>query len=213
MAQQTLNNGELGSIFRGKLNDNYGELYVRTNLSAQQMGDITSTTFLDTVYSRTFLPTAATIRMHSTVNCWIAFGDVTVTASSTNGIAFSSGTEILKRPAASTHVAVRGMTSSGVLNMTGVDTVQPLYLGDTTQLAYTSVSANVAIPNNNGQIRMFAPTDCYFLFGTSSGVTASTSTATYFRSGTETLKVPATATHIALVEAATSGSANITGMN
>ena len=43
MAQQTLNNAELGSVFRGKLNDNYSDLYagVGTVNTASVTGNVT----------------------------------------------------------------------------------------------------------------------------------------------------------------------------
>ena len=73
------------------------------------------------------------------------------------------------------------------------------------------ISPQAILPTNSGYIRMYAPTDCYFLFGTI-GVSATTTTATYFEAAAEQLKVPAGSTHIALVQSSDASTAYITGL-
>ena len=173
---------------------------------------VASAAFTMTGAARSALPAEASMRVHATADCWIAFGDDTVTVDGTSGIFFARGTEMIKAPAAATHVAVRGELSIGALNLTGVTSVLGYELGNTVQLAYSAVTDNVALPTNNGYIRVYAPTDCYIVFGTSSAVTASTTTGTYFEAGTEVLKVPTSATHLAMVQYSIAASAYITGM-
>ncbi|MGV7235735.1 MAG: hypothetical protein ACQ9ET_05685, partial [Nitrosomonadaceae bacterium] len=85
----------------------------------------------------------------------------------------------------------------------------------TRQLAYSAATNNVRIDDieSFGYIRVYAPTDCYITFGVGSGTTASTTTGTYFEAGTEILKVPTSATYIAMVQYSIAASAYITGMN
>jgi hypothetical protein len=187
------------------------EASVGGEVPAGAQDDVTSAAFTATGYTRTTVPTLPTQRVHATADCWIAYGDSTVSVDGSSGMAFASGTEILKAPSSATHVAVRGMTSIGALNLTGLTNSLSYELTTTVELAYSAATAYITLPVG-AYIRIYAPTDCYFLFGDNT-VTASTTTATFFEAGTETLKVPTSATHLAMVQYSIASSAYITGMN
>ena len=174
--------------------------------------DVASTSFTTTGSSRTLLPTEFTARYHATADCWVAFGDDTVTVDGSTGMFFARGTEIMKAPSTATYVAVKGELSIGALNATGMTNALPYELGTTVQLAYSAATNDVALPTNGGYIRVYTPTDCYITFGVGSA-TSSTTTGTYFEAGTEILKVPTSATYIAMVQYSIAASAYITGMN
>lgn len=174
---------------------------------------VASVAFTTTGSARVALPAQQTIRMHSTADCWVAFGDATVTVDGSTGMFFARGTEIIGHPTGDTYIAVRGELSIGALNLTGMSTALTYELGVTDQLAYSAATDNIALPTNNGYVRVYAPTDCYIVFGIGSGTTSSTTTGTFFEAGTEILKVPASATYIAMVQYSIAASAYITGMN
>jgi hypothetical protein len=187
------------------------DIEAATEVSTQ--ASIASAAYTANGFNRVALPAEATIRIHSTSDCWINFGDSTVTANGSVGIAFARGTEVIRAPAAATHVAVRGMLSLGALNLTGQTNSLAFAVGVTAQVAYSAATANVALPTNTGRVRIYAPTDCYLLFGDSDTVVASTTTATFFEAGAEIMEVPSGATHIAMVQYSIASSAYITGMN
>ena len=139
---------------------------------------VVSTAFTTSaVPARIALPATQSMRVHATADCWIAFGDSTITVDGTTGIFFASGTEMIKYPSSATHVAVRGVISIGALNLTGMTNDLRHTLGTTVQLAYTAATNDVALPTNGGYIRVYTPTDCYITFGVGSA-TSSTTTGT-----------------------------------
>ena len=70
------------------------------------------------------------------------------------------------------------------------------------------VSISIELPTGT-RVRLFAMTDCYIKFGTSS---VDASDGTYFEAGTEILEVPSTATHIAAKRYTINGGLYISGI-
>ena len=206
----------LGRFYGDRNSDNLYDALVKIVEATLYPGgaadSVASTAFTTTGSARVALPAKQSMRVHATADCWIAFGDSTITVDGTTGIFFSRGTEMIKYPSSATHVAVRGVISIGALNLTGMTNDLRHALGTTVQLAYTAATSSVALPNNNGYIRVYTPTDCYIVFGDVT-VDSSTTTGTYFEAGTEVLKVPTSATYIAMVQYSIAASAYITGMN
>lgn len=86
-------------------------------------------------------------------------------------------------------------------------------LGFAGVLALTAgaVSVNGAIPSGAYIVRVAAVNDCYIAFG-NSGVVAS-GASSLFPKGSELLKVPAGATHIAVIQHTTGGAVTVTDMD
>jgi len=82
--------------------------------------------------------------------------------------------------------------------------------GATLTLTAGAASSSGALPAEAFVVRVAAVNDCYIAFGTS-GVTAS-GTSVFFPKGSELFKVPATATHMAVIQHTTGGVVSVTVM-
>lgn len=82
--------------------------------------------------------------------------------------------------------------------------------GSTLTLTAGAASSNGALPAEAFVVRVAAVNDCYINFGTS-GVTAS-GTSVFFPKGSELFKVPAGATHMAVIQHTTGGVVSVTVM-
>lgn len=136
---------------------------------------------------------SGSVRLYAFEDCFIEFGTSTVNISA-HSIYMAAGTEVFGLPAGATHIAVRGVLNSGVINISGLDAVYKYILTSNTALVYGAGSSNVQLPSG-GRVRLFSTTDCYIKFG---DVTVSAdSNSLFFEAGTEYIKVPTGATHIA----------------
>lgn len=66
------------------------------------------------------VPSGWVVRLSSLVDCWVAFGDNTVAATSSD-ILVPAGTDVFRVPESATHIAVIQSTSAGILNVCKMD--------------------------------------------------------------------------------------------
>ena len=97
-----------------------------------------------------------------------------------------------------------------LLSVTGLDSTHRTQLTTNVMLPVEAGSSSVALPAGR-MVRLFAMTDCFIEFG-SSTVTAD-NTSLFFEAGTEVMRVPSTATHIAVKRYALNGGLYISGVN
>ena len=147
--------------------------------------------------------------MHSFADCFIQFGDYTVSVDTSEAIYFAAGTEVLGIPEDATHIAVKTTGEAGVVNVTGLASDYHNKLTTNTLLVVSSSSSNVALPSG-AFVRLFAMTDTFINFGDNT-VTAR-DTDTFFEAGTEILDVPTDATHIAAIRYTLDGGLYVTGV-
>lgn len=102
----------------------------------------------------------------------------------------------------------------GNIRVTSGSATAELNTASIKNLSYSGTSANFALSDISATagdtLRVYAPTDCYIEFGSSAPTADSNSL--YFAAGTEFLKVPASATYMAIVRVTSDGTANITRM-
>ena len=152
------------------------------------------------------LPTnSGSIRVHSFSDCLIDFSE----SVGTDSLYFPAGTEVLGVPSGATHISVSGLGVAGCLNVTGLEAPYAFVLTTNTTLHYTAGSNSVALPSGSN-IRLFALTDCFIAFGDSS--VSADNTSAFFEAGTEIMKVPTGATHIAAKQYTLGGTLYITGV-
>lgn len=157
------------------------------------------------------LPTnSGAVRLHALGDCLVAFGDETVVANAETSLYMAAGSEVFGAPAGATHIAVKGVGEQGMLSVTGLDAAHGMQLTTNAVLPVQAGSSNAALPSGR-MVRLFAMTDCYIAFGDSS-VTAD-SGSLFFAAGTEVMRVPSTATHIAAMRYALDGGLYISGVN
>lgn len=69
--------------------------------------------------ARVALPTGGVLRIASSTDCYIAFGDSSVTASSSDAL-YPAGVEHFKYDGVATHIAAIQVSTGGVLTVTGM---------------------------------------------------------------------------------------------
>ena len=157
------------------------------------------------------LPTnSGAVRLHALADCLVAFGDSSVVASQETSIYMAAGTEVFGVPAGATHLAVKGLGESGLLTVTGLDSTHRTQLTTNTMVPVQAGSSNVELPSGR-MVRLFAMTDCFIAFGDAT-VTAD-NTSMFFEAGTEVMRVPSGATHVAVKRYALNGGLYISGVN
>jgi len=157
------------------------------------------------------LPTnSGAVRLHALGDCFVEFGDESVTADGTKSIYMAHGTEIFGVPAGATHVAVKGAGESGLLSVTGLGATYKHQLTTNAVIPVQAGSSSLALPAGR-MVRIFAMTDCFIEFGDAT-VTAD-NTSMFFEAGTEVMRVPSGATHVAVKRYALNGGLYISGVN
>jgi hypothetical protein len=208
--------GQLNSVYvtySGTLSST--NVYAALNeLAAGQDGGATSPMSASIALSFGFagtsssLPTnSGSVRIHSQADCFIEFGDASV-STTTSSIYFAAGTEIFIIPTGATHIAVKTAGEAGVLNVVGLDADAVEKLTTNTMIPVTSGSNSIALPSGT-KTRLFAMTDCYINFGTSTVIADDTSM--FFEAGTEIMSV-GSATHIAAKRYTSNGGLYISGI-
>lgn len=178
--------------------------------SSGTLGEAISIPYQFTSQTRQLPTNSGYVRLDALTDCFISFGDEEVSASGTTSLYMAAGVESLGIPPGATHIAVKGAGNSGALSVTGLDAGGGLRLTTNVVLPVTAATDSTALPAGS-QVRLFAMTDCYIQFGTSLAVEATTE-STFFRAGTETITVPAGATHIAALRYAADGGLYISGV-
>jgi hypothetical protein len=177
---------------------------------------VTSLPYLAMVSSTIALPlNVGCVRMHASTNCYVAFGDETVTVSASTGMFMTKGTELLGLPIGATHIAVAGETQGGMANLTGLSIDLKPYMTTTVVGAVGPTSKSVALPAGT-RVRITAMEDCYVLFGDST-IEVTNETGMYFEAGTEIVsKLDPTThigyTHMAFIRHQNNGAIHVTGI-
>ena len=148
------------------------------------------------------------IRVYTSTDCFLEFGDSSVKAGGADSFYFASGTEILGPPPGVTHIAVKGI-GAGVLSLVGLTegSFQTLTTNET--ILCTSSSARVTLPSGK-RMRLFSMADCRLEFGDSAVVADDASLL--FQAGTEILTVPSGVTYIAAKRDISDGGLYISGV-
>lgn len=150
--------------------------------------------------------TSGDIRLYAMTDCFICFS---TSFDPYNCIYMSEGTEIFGITT-ETHLTVKGVSSSGLLSITGLDTDNKPGTTTTAVIPVQAGSTAAALPSGP-DLRLFAMTDCFIAFGDNT-VTASNSD-TFFAAGTEMLGTPAGTTHIAVKRYSINGGLYVTGLS
>ena len=157
------------------------------------------------------LPTnSGSVRVHAMSDCLINFGDSSVTADQTTSIYMAAGTEIFGLPSGAGYIAARAMGESGLLSITGLDTTYKQQLTTNTMTVVESGSNCVELPSGT-YIRLFSMTDCFIEFGDE--YTVADNQSMFFEAGTEIVRVPSAATHLAVKRYTLNGGLYISGVN
>ena len=143
---------------------------------------------------------ARSLRISSTSDCWLRFGDGTVEVDSTNGIWFPRGREILGIPDGATNIAARGYDMGGRLNITAYLRNYPVTLHDNrSDIALTDVSTRIVLPSSaRGIYRISATQSCFIQFG-GNQTTVDEDTGMLFEQGTEVMEKGLGAGYIAAI--------------
>jgi len=159
--------------------------------------------------ANSLLPTnSGSVRLNALSDCYIKFGDSGVTAD----MYLAKGSEVFGLPAGATHIAVKGAGENGLLSVTGLDGVYKYtYTGETIVSSVLAGSSLLPLPSNSTKLRVFSMTDCFIKFGDSSVIADNTSM--FFGAGTEIMRIPSGATHIAVKRYALNGGLYISGVN
>lgn len=166
--------------------------------------------FSENFAERASLPTnSGSVRLHSFSDCLVEFGDSGVSADY-GSIYFPAGTEVFGVPSGATHISVKSVGTPGRLNVSGLSASYRHELTTNAVLTYTAGSNSVALPSGT-KARLFAMTDCFIEFGSSS--VSATETSTFFEAGTEIMKIPSGATHLAVSRYLTNGALYVSGAN
>lgn len=166
--------------------------------------------FSENFAERASLPTnSGSVRLHSFSDCLVEFGDSGVSADY-GSIYFPAGTEVFGVPSGATHISVKSVGTPGRLNVSGLSASYRHELTTNAVLTYTAGSNSVALPSGT-KARLFAMTDCFIEFGSAS--VSATETSTFFEAGTEIMKIPSGATHLAVSRYLTNGALYVSGAN
>lgn len=187
------------------------ELTREENLAAPSISASLSLAYSAISGASSALPTnSGSVRIHAHDDCFIEFGDSSVTADGTKSIYMAGGTEVFGLPSGATHIAVKGAGSPGAIQVTGLDSTYKYTLTTNAVCPVQGGSSNVALPSGR-MVRLFSMTDCYINFGGST--VTSDESSMFFEAGTEVLRVPSGATYIAAVRYALNGGLYISGVN
>lgn len=99
MAKQTLNNGESGSVIRGKINDNFTELYAKTAVAERIGATILFDSLLGAIYNASSPSSASTVTL-----------DFTGAVAGATALFVSDGTEVTISSANTVYVAGQQLT-------------------------------------------------------------------------------------------------------
>ena len=102
--------GESGLLTVTGLDSSYKHVYSGTNAALP----------VEAGSSAIELPSGTSVRLFSMTDCFIEFGDASVTATN-NSMFFEAGTEVITVPSAATHIAVKRYTLNGGLYISGVN--------------------------------------------------------------------------------------------
>jgi hypothetical protein len=152
-----------------------------------------------------------TIRLHTTSRCYIAFGDDSVDATSSD-IMFLGGPEIIGVPDGATYIAILAETQDGTANIASITGNTRYNVGTTSVLNYTTSSGeDIDLPTNSGMVRLYNSTFCYVRLGTTT-VTASPTTGFILSPGLSKLVIPTGYDRIDIYPETENGTAYITGL-
>ena len=151
------------------------------------------------------LPTnSGSVRIHSFADCLIKFD------TDTEYLYFAQGTEILGVPTGAISISVIGFGKPGIVNIVGLDSEYKYKLNTTKVISYTAGSKSVELPSGSSKLRLFAMTDCFINFGSSS--VSADSSSLFFEAGTEIINIPSATTHIAVQRYTEDGGLYISGI-
>lgn len=157
------------------------------------------------------LPTnGGSIRVHALADCLIKFGTESILVGELNSIYMAAGTEVFGVPSGATHLAVRGVGTPGILNISGLSGLYKHTYTTNAVCPALAGSSRIELPEGR-RIRVFSLTDCYINFG---DLTVSADeTSLFFEAGTEILNVPSGVTHIAAQRYTLDGGIYVSGIS
>ena len=160
------------------------------------------------ISQRVALPSnSGTVKIGATQDCFIKFGDSSVTADGTTSLYFAAGVEVFGIPTGATYVAVKTAGVDGIMIPFGKAVVPTERLTTNTVIAVDDASDRIILPSGTS-MRLFAMADCYIKFG--DGTVTATSGDTLFEAGTET--IVSSGTYIAAIRVTDNGGLYISGV-